>query len=195
MLNFEAVNAAGAFADRQRKLIDTYGHLTRAELREATHASVNHLLGLIAGATDADITFVPHDPEAFDAHAAPEHQHDGWTAAHVIVHATASSEESAFLSAELARGVPNHGRSRYETPWESVLTVAHCRQRLEESRRIRLACLDVWPNLVSDVTQTLGEDGPALNATARFLMGLMHESSHYAQLAGCIAQAHAGRPA
>jgi hypothetical protein len=40
-----------------------------------------------------------------------------WTLGHVIVHITASAEESAFLAAELARGVHRRtGRSRFEVP-------------------------------------------------------------------------------
>ena len=48
--------------------------------------------------------------------------------------------------ADLARGVAFHGRSRSEVPWETVTTIAQCRARLEESRRMRLASLDMWPD-------------------------------------------------
>jgi hypothetical protein len=58
------------------------------------------------------------------------------TLAHVIVHTTASAEESRLSGGRDARGVPNHGRSRYEVPWQSVTTIDQCRHRLEESRRM-----------------------------------------------------------
>ena len=62
------------------------------------------MLSLIAGCTDADVVFVPEDPEAYDKYAAAaEELHVAWTLGHVIVHATASAEECAFLAAEVAR--------------------------------------------------------------------------------------------
>ena len=71
------------------------------------------------------VTFQPVDPVANDTFAAdPADVKLAWTLGHVIVHATASSEESAFLAAEMARGVANHGRSRSETAWETVTTIS-----------------------------------------------------------------------
>ena len=77
--------------------------------------------------------------------ADPADRRLAWTVAHNIVHATASGEEYAAVAADLARGVDFHGRPRFETPWQSVTTVEQCRRRLEESRRIRLASLRMWP--------------------------------------------------
>jgi hypothetical protein len=112
----------------------------------------------------------------------------------VIVHITASSEETAFLAAEMARGVPNHGRSRYETAWETVTTIKQCRDRLEESCRMRLSMLDVWPDqpnltLTYEPYPGAGEQ----NAIARFIAGMSHEDSHVGQIADIVRQACAAR--
>jgi alkanesulfonate monooxygenase SsuD/methylene tetrahydromethanopterin reductase-like flavin-dependent oxidoreductase (luciferase family) len=110
--------------------------LRRDDLRDLTNEMVDRMLSLIAGCADADVTFEPVDPEADDPYAeSPEDVTLAWNLGHVIVHFTASAEESAALAAELARGVENHGRSRYEVPWQGMTTMAMCQQRLEESRR------------------------------------------------------------
>ncbi len=166
-------------------------------LRRETTAMNDRVLGLIAECTDADVVFKPVDPEANDRYAQdPTAANEAWTLGHVIVHATASSEEAAFLAAELARGVPHHGRSRSETEWTTVTTIAQCRQRLHESRRIRLASLELWPDQPNlDLTYAIWEGGPVVNAVSRFLYGLVHESSHLAQMAEIVRQAQAGRAA
>jgi hypothetical protein len=190
MFDFSSIPAGASFPEAITALVGMAPTVSKDQLRSATNASIDHMLGLIKDADDAIVVLVPRDENAFDAHAAPEHQHDGWTLGHVIVHATASSEESAFIAAELARGVENHGRSRYETPWESITTIAQCRQRLEESRRMRLASLDIWPDApMLDNAYTLTEGAPPVNAIARFLLGLRHESSHHGQIAEIVAQA------
>jgi hypothetical protein len=152
---------------------------------------INTELDIIASATDADVVFVPVDPQANDTFGKAEDKDLAWTL-HVIVHATASSEEGAALSSPLARGLAVEGRSRYETPWETVTTVAQLHQRLEESRRMRLAFLETWPDEPHlDVIQTLSFG--QLNAVARFLAGLLHEDSHLEQLREIMRQAHAAR--
>ena len=164
------------------------------QLRAFTNQSVDVLVNTIADSTDADVVFQPSDPEANDTFASDDSVVNiAWTLGHVVVHATASSEEGAALAAEMARGIELHGRSRYETPWETVTTIAQCRQRLEESRRIRLSSLDMWPDEPHfENTTTLGfMEGP-INPVARFILGLMHEESHYAQLAEIVRQAKAG---
>lgn len=160
-------------------------------LRRETNFMNDRVLGLIADCTDVDVVFRPVDPDANDHYAQdPAAAHDAWTLGHVIVHATASSEEAAFLAAELARGVPHHGRSRYETEWTTVTTIAQCRQRLHESRRIRLASLELWPDQPNlELTYTIWEGGPAVNAVSRFLYGLVHEASHLDQIAEIVRQA------
>jgi len=121
--------------------------LTQDDLRPLTDEMIDTILGLITDCADADVTFEPVDPQANDPFAAtPEELHMPWTLGHVIVHTTASGEESAAVAAELARGVEYHGRSRYEVHWTAMRMIAACRQRLEESRRMRLASLGMWPD-------------------------------------------------
>ncbi len=162
-------------------------------LRRETTLMNDRVLGLIAECTDADVVFRPVDAEANDRYAQdPSAVKEAWTLGHVIVHATASSEEAAFLAAELARGVPNHGRSRYETEWTTVTTIAQCRQRLRESRRIRLASLELWPDQPNlELAYAIWEGGPVVNAVSRFLYGLVHEASHLDQIAEIVRQSRA----
>jgi hypothetical protein len=171
--------------------------LTPADLRRLTDEMVDTLLGLIAAAADDDVVFVPQDPEAYDA--AADNADDvglAWTLGHVIVHTTASAEEAAFIAAELARGVPlpaKH-RSRSEVPWQGVTTIAQCRARLEESRRMRLATLAAWPDAPRlDNVYPLWDDGPRPNAVERFVRGLAHDDSHLGQIRDIVAQARAAR--
>ena len=166
-------------------------------LRLLTDEMIDTTLALIAGCIDADVTFEPVDPHADDPYAAtPEERHMPWTIGHVIVHNTASSEEAAAVAAELARGVAYHGRSRYETPWQQIRTVTACQQRLEESRRMRLASLRMWPDAADlENTYQAWTDGPTVNAVGRFVLGLMHEESHLAQIREIVRQARAARGA
>lgn len=165
--------------------------LTPADLRDLTNQMIDRQLALIAGCTDAAVVFVPDDPQADDPYAAtPEEVGLSWTLGHVIVHVTATSEETAFLAAELARGVVREGRSRYETPWQTVTTIAQCRERLEESRRLRLATLDVWPNPPHlDVTIPYRRLPEPVNAVGRFVMGLIHDVDHLGQIEAIARQA------
>src|SRR5579863_4992784 len=162
--------------------------LIPADLRRYTNASIDHIHAIIAEATDFDVTFVPEDPIAKDIVTGDTLP---WTLGHVIVHITASAEEGAALALNLARGVPIEGRSRYETYWETVTTIAQVMARLEESRRMRLAMLDAWPNQPHlEVTYEHRRLG-VMNAYIRFMYGLQHESSHYAQLSEILRQAKA----
>lgn len=188
MLDFQAI--------RDKRL--TFGELTADvtfdALRPLTHEIIDRQLELLADCRDEDVTFVPDDPNAWDPYAT-----DGaalaWTLGHVIVHVTASSEEAAFIAAEMARGVEPHGRSRYETPWETVTTVAQLRRRLEESRRMRLALLDAWPDEPHmQIRFAYGPDKPSYNPVQRFLLGMRHEEEHLAQLADIVRQAAAQHP-
>ncbi|MFW6182818.1 MAG: DinB family protein [Chloroflexota bacterium] len=167
----------------------------QANLRALTNEMVDTMLDLIEVCIDEDVTFVPDDPDAYDRYAATEQELEmPWTLGHVIVHTTASAEESAALAAELARGVEYHGRSRYEVPWQTVTTIAHCRQRLEESRRMRLASLDMWPDVprfdnVYTPYKSVGRVGPV----ERFLLGLRHDADHLGQIEEIVRQASALR--
>ena len=169
--------------------------LTHDSLRALVHEMVDHQLNLIAGCVDADVVFIPTDPNAKDdAAAKPDDVNISWTLGHIIVHTTASSEESAFLATEMARGVPNHGRSRYETPWETMHTIAQCHARLEESRRIRLALLEAWPDAPhTDLMYEPYPNAGPRHCFAQFIGGMSHEDSHLAQIAEVVRQAKVGR--
>lgn len=165
------------------------------ELRAATVALYDHIEGMLAECDDADVTFQPVDLAANAATAAGQDEaNTPWTLGHVIVHLTASCEESAALGAEMARGVAFHGRSRAEVPWETVTTIAQVRQRLAESRRMCLGALQMWPDAPElGATVEVWPGGPVVNAASRHLMGLMHGDDHLAQVADCIGQSHAAR--
>ena len=189
MLNFEAVrNEEIAFPA-------LVAGLARDDLCRLTNEMIDSILEQIAGCVDADVTFEPVDRWADDPFAAtPEEVHMAWTLGHVIVHTTASAEESAAIAAEMARGVAPHGRSRYEVPWPEMRMIAGCRRRLEESRRMRLASLEMWPDAAHlDNGYQAWADGPAVNAIGRFVLGLMHEESHLEQIEEIVRQARAAR--
>ena len=165
-------------------------------LRAATNASIDTILDFIADADDAQITHIPYDPYANDPFAPPEEQHMGWSLAHLIVHVTASSEEWAAVSSILARGIPytREPRLRYETNWKLITTREQALQRLEESRRMRLAYLDTWPDqphldILRDMSERFVEKHGQLNATAAYLHGLRHESGHFEQFRDAARQA------
>jgi hypothetical protein len=185
MLDFNQVR------NKQTTLIELAESLSLSNLRELTNEMIEYQLRLIADCIDEDVILVPEDPDAYDPFAErPEDIKLSWTLGHVIVHITASSEEAAAIAAELARGVKYHGRSRYETPWQEVKSVQQCRQRLEESRRLRLASLDMWPDIPNHENVYRSRPGaPPLNATARFLYGLMHDDDHHEQIIKIKAQA------
>jgi len=169
--------------------------LTVADLRHLTNEMIDTMQSLIEGCLDEDVVFVPHDPQAHDGYASdPSKAQLAWTLGHVVVHTTASAEENAFLGAELARGVSQHGRSRFEVPWETVTTMAQCRQRLEESRRMRLASLDLWPDKPHlDNIYQRDENALKINPVTYFVLGLRHDDSHLGQIAEIVRQAKKAR--
>lgn len=176
------------------KVIDIASHYSVDDLRAATNESVNRILGYLQGLTNEDVTFDPIDSLADDPLAVEGEERIGWSLAHLIVHATASSEEGAAVASILARGIPFQGRLRYETLWNTVTTVAQCIERLEESRRMRLGALDMFPDMpFQDVCRTISEGFTAkfgmMNANATFLFGLHHEVGHYAQFEDVLSQA------
>ena len=189
MLDFNPVR------EKRNSLAELAAGLTVNDLRDLSNEMVDAMLDLIAECTDEDVVFVPQDPDAHDPYASDSTDEKlPWTLGHVIVHATASSEEAAFLAAELARGVHHHGRSRYEVPWETVRTIEQCRQRLEESRRMRLASLGWWPDepQLENSYQPRPNMEP-FNAVSRFLYGLMHDDSHLDQIQKIVRQAKEAR--
>lgn len=165
--------------------------LTRADLRRLTNTLIDEMRGLLRRCVDADVTFMPRDPVAYDAGAETEEEaHMPWTLAHIVVHMTATSEEQAALAAELARGVSYHGRSRSEVPWQPVTTLAQCHARLEESRRMRCASLDMWPDGPHlENTAALWPDGPVAGPIQRFVFGLQHDAAHLAHVRDVVGQA------
>ncbi len=182
--------------NRETILLDFANRFTRAQIRDFTNASIDFMLDIVRGLNDAQVVFMPHDPHAYDPYAKPGEEHIGWSVAHLVVHVTASSEEWAAYSSILARGIPYPAepRLRYETDWKTVTTQQQCIQRLEESRRIRLAYLDAWPDKPDLAVQRelsprfLERFGP-MNAKACFLFGLKHEVGHHAQIAEAARQA------
>jgi hypothetical protein len=181
------------FYNRTQTLAELTSSLSVSDLRQATDEMYDTIHGLIAECSDADVVFQPADPQANDTVASSDAEVNlAWGLGHVIVHLTASCEESAFLGAEMARGVAFHGRSRVETPWETVTTMDQVRQRLAESRRICLASLDIWPDSPSlDLTQEAWPGGPVIDARGRYALGLLHADSHLGQIRDVVGQAHA----
>jgi hypothetical protein len=189
MLDFEPIRR------REKTLSDLAEGLGRGDLVQLTREMVELQLRLLDGVEDADVTFVPDDPEANDTFAAnPDDTALAWTLGHVVVHAAASSEEAAAHALSLARGVEPHERSRYEVPWQQATTVAFLRGRLRESLRMRLAMLDAWPDDPHLETVYVAAEGVApRNAIARLLGGLSHDDSHLDQIRKVAAQARAAR--
>ena len=186
MLNFDSVRS------KQTTIDDLCRDLNIDDLRRLTNEMLDGMQSLIANALDADVVFVPDDPVAEDTFASDADEVMlAWTLGHVIVHVTASAEESAYLAVELARGVPQReGRSRYEVPWRSVTTVVQCRQRLEESRRMRLASLEMCPDPPHlDTLFNSPRGNRSYNAIVRFVFGLMHDQAHLGQIAEINRQA------
>lgn len=188
------------FANKEKKYIDIWNddNLTVQDLRDATNESVDYLLGLISDLNDEQIVFVPTDEDAEDPYADEGEEEIAWNIGHLVAHVTASSEEGAAFSSILARGVEGQeSRPRYETPWRDIDTQAKAVQRLEESRRMRLAYLDTWPdepdydNVRVGVSERFAEYFGPINAPAAFLMGLGHEHSHYEQFEDAVTQAKA----
>ena len=182
---------------KEQTLLEFSAGMTVEDLKKYTNEMVDAMLAEIADCADKDVIFVPDDPEAEDRYAAEETDRGiSWTLGHVVVHTTASSEESAALAAEMARGVDRDGRSRSEIPWQTVTTIEQCRHRLEESRRMRLASLAMWPDTpYLDLIKQSRPDGPQINCVVRFLLGLLHDDDHLGQIKKIVAQAKAVQPA
>lgn len=121
MLDFSPVHqgelTTKQFVEREKISFD--------HLASLTNEMIDRMLHLIADCADADVIFLPDDPEANDTFAENADEVNlAWTLGHVLVHATASAEEYAFIAAELARGVQRgNARSRYEIPWQNVTTI------------------------------------------------------------------------
>lgn len=184
MLNFDPVR------EKKVTLHDLASGLGKADLVRELNAMYDHIQALIRDADDGDVTFQPVDSAANDPYAREGEESISWTLGHVVVHLTASMEESAALSAELARGVEFHGRSRWEMDWKSVTSIDVCRERIEDSRRMVLAALDMWPR--EPRLENMYLPSPAIkpyNCVVRFLSGLRHASDHLGQIEEILRQA------
>ncbi|MDQ6636171.1 MAG: DinB family protein [Candidatus Dormibacteraeota bacterium] len=187
----------GPYRRKVKTLRELSQGLDRNDLKQLTDEIVDQQLQLIAEVQDEDVVFVPNDPQADDTFAAAESERNlAWTLGHVIVHATASSEEGSAQALELARGVEIAlgARSRSEVPWEKATTAQFLRQRLTESRRMRQSMLDAWP----DAPDLLNEyksrpESSGRNAFDRFLASLSHDEGHLAQTADIVRQARTAR--
>ncbi|HEY4913280.1 MAG TPA: DinB family protein [Candidatus Dormibacteraeota bacterium] len=182
---------------KEKSLQDLATGLSRDNLGRLTREMVAAQLSTIEDATDEDVVMVPDDPDANDTYAADaEDVGLSWTLGHVVVHTTASSEESAALALVLARGLPVVGRSRYEVPWEEARSVEFIRNRLDESLRMRLALLAAWPDEPRlDNFYAPYEGRPPMNAVGRFIGGLAHDDSHLEQMRKIMVQARSRRAA
>ncbi|MBL8131512.1 MAG: DinB family protein [Anaerolineae bacterium] len=165
------------------------GITTATHLRRLTESVLDEIDAILGEADDAGVAFIPEDPHADDPHAPEGEQHQGWSLAHLVLHVTASAEEWAAVSSILARGIPyaREPRLRYEPDWHSFTTRAQVDQRLAESRRMRLAYLDAWPDApLLHVQREMSENftkkhGP-MNAVTAYLFGLRHEVGHLEQM-------------
>ncbi|MCB9437419.1 MAG: DinB family protein [Anaerolineales bacterium] len=179
--------------NKEISLLDFSARFSIDDLKAATHTSIDTLLEIIGDAADAELTFIPYDPHAHDPYATDEEQYKGWSLAHLVLHVCASCEEGAAFSSILARGIEIGGRLRYEPDWQTYTTREQVLHRLEESRRMRLAYLDTWPDEPHlDTLRQFPEDAkwrPNLNAKAAFLSSLWHEIGHYEQFRDAANQA------
>ncbi len=184
MLDFQAVR------DKKITLQELVQGLNREDLRRELSEVYETIETMIRDGSDADVTFQPSDPAANDPNAVDGEAEIAWTLGHVIVHLTASMEESASLAQELARGVEFHGRSRWEVPFHQATSIGFCLHRLAESRRISLASLDMWPDSPHLENMYVPIQG-ALPYTpvSRFASGLKHASDHLGQIAEILHQA------
>ena len=185
MLDFQPVR------EKKITLQDLVRDLTKDDLRRELNAMYDEVLRLIADCTDSNVIFEPVDKKANDPYSVKGEESIAWTLGHVIVHLTASMEESASIAAELARGVTYHGRSRWEIPWREATTISQCRARLEESRRMCLASLEMWPQAPHmENTYSPAEGALPHTCVSRFASGLRHASDHLGQIADIVHQAN-----
>lgn len=184
MLDFNLVR------EKKTTIQDLVKDMTKDDLRRELNEMYDEIQRRIVDATDAYVVFQPVDPNAKDPFATEGEAELAWTLGHVIMHLTASMEESASLSTELARGVEFHGRSRWEVPFREVKTIAFCRARIVESRRMCLAALNMWPNQPHMENTYIPTPGLLPHTpVSRFASGLKHASDHLEQINEIIRQA------
>jgi hypothetical protein len=166
------------------------------DLRALTRDLLGEVRSIIDAADDQQVLFLPFDPDANDPAALPGEEHIGWSLAHLVLHVTASAEESAGISSLLARGIVygREPRLRYEPYWKNITGKAQVVQRLDECERICLAYLDAWPdaphlNNYRETSEASLERNGRLNAVATYLYGFRHMDGHLAQFREALRQA------
>ena len=158
------------------------------DLRTEVHSYLDELLAVVEDMNDAQLSFMPVDPEANDPYASEDEQHIGWSVAHLVLHVTASAEEGAAYASLQARGItlPQGTRLRYEPDWHEVKSQADIVQRMAECRRMLLGYLDTFPDEPHlSVYRETRPDSPVenkINALGSFLFGLRHFDGHMAQI-------------
>jgi DinB superfamily len=184
MLDFQPVR------EKKITLQDLVKDLTKEDLRSELNQMYDEISRLITDCSDSAVSFEPIDEKADDPYAVEGEKSISWTLGHVIVHLTASMEESAAIASELARGVKYHGRSRWEDPWRDATTIARCCARLTESKRMCLASLEMWPDPPHmENTYAPFEGAVPHTCISRFASGLRHASDHLGQIAEIVRQA------
>ncbi len=161
-------------------------HISYKDLPSYTDEVFQAVKSSISSATDALISFVPHDPQSTQG------DERGWTLGHVITHITAALEEAAATASVLARGVKIEDglRLRYETPWEELQTLRQVQARLAESQRMCHAYLDAWPESPHlDVLATPVPIFGPVNAIGMYVFGIGHAQMHCEQLQEIVRQA------
>jgi hypothetical protein len=182
--------------DKKVTLKELTNGLTVVDLHDLTDEMLEIVIQLIEGASDDDVIFEPSDPEAHDQFASdPNEVNMPWTLGHVIVHITASAEEGAAQATTLARGVEITGRSRYETHWQTIHTIAQVRHRLDESCRMCHTLLSAWPDEPHlENTYTPKYPGAeARNAIGYYVASLGHSDAHLGQIKDIMEQARSAR--
>lgn len=170
------------------------------DLRDASNAYLDKIKAIVSDMNDAQLAFIPDDPEADDSHAPEDEQNIGWSVAHLVLHVTASVEESATFASLLARGItfPQGTRFRYEPDWHEVDSHAEITQRIAECRRMLLGYLDTFPDEPHlAVFRETREGSPLtnkINAIGAFLFGLMHFDGHTQQFDEAKRQSLAALP-
>lgn len=181
-----------AYHNKQKTLSEMSAGLGIADLHRLLDEQYDYIEAQLEGLNDAEVTYIPLDPEAYDPYAADEAEIKlAWTLGHVIVHLSASAEEATAQATNLARGVKVRGRSRYETPWQSVKSASQVLKRLAESRRMQHALLEAWPTEPDlELTYTPAYPGAQpRNAIGYFISGLAHSDSHLKQIENILTQA------
>src|SRR5258705_7871126 len=185
MLDFQPVR------EKKIALQELVKGFTKPDLQHELNEMYDEVLRLIADCTDTHVTFEPVDEKADYPYAIQGEETISWTLGHVVVHLTASMEESAAIASELARGVEYHGRSRWEVPWQEVTTIEFCRARMAESRHMCLASLEIWPDPPHmENTYVVAEGALPHTCISRFASGLKHASDHLGQIADIVRQAN-----